>query len=440
MYRNTSSKNHGTSRMAEDLTKREISDVAISKDHVMNMDEHAAKYNKLTEVVMLSSIELFRRIAWRQFATRMGFAKRLKTVSGVKSVDLDGVVSASLMAGLEVSSTLGDYKILGAIINPLLQCEERMIDAGICTQEQFDNGKDDFLERMTKFYERKSETVDIQDVNGSPVRTNKHSKLQASCVDSSSSPQQQAKDEFALFQQYNDIAYLPEMKPVKVLGSIDDAGDPKEPVYEIGPVKRKGKNLDNKKRNHADYINEKGGYDIVRYLNDFSDRFPAISHIGIGQLCPHISTEVDCESLFSTAGFMSHPQRANTDIQTYERLVKGKHCLQRIYCHIPSVYRLYMQRHKSGDWDEKENREDDMFLQVEKEIWKEMYPHHIIDLEEESESNDDVEASVEESKKVDINEKSDEDSRDDKSDGDSSCSSSGSDVVVLESKRRKKKH
>lgn len=99
-----------------------------------------------------------------------------------------------------------------------------------------------------------------------------------------------------------------------------------------------------------------------------------------------------------------------------------------------------MQRHKSGDWDEKENREDDMFLQVEKEIWKEMYPHHIIDLEEESESDDDVEASVEESEKVDINEKSDEDNRDDKSDGDSSCSSSGSDVVVLESKRRKKKH
>ena len=167
----------------------------------------------------------------------MGFAKRLKTVSGVKSVDLDGVISASLMAGLEVSSTLGDYKILGAIINPLLQCEERMIDAGIGTQEQFDNGKDHLLEQMTRFYERKNETVDIQDVNGSPVRTNKYSKLQSGCVDSSSSPQQQAKDEFALFQQYNDIAYLPEMKPVKVLGSIDDAGDPKEPVYEIGPVK-----------------------------------------------------------------------------------------------------------------------------------------------------------------------------------------------------------
>jgi len=37
------------------------------------------------------------------------------------------------------------------------------------------------------------------------------------------------------------------------------------------------------------------------------------------------------------------------------------------------------------------------------EIWKEMYPHHSIELEEESESDDNVEASVEESEKVDIN-------------------------------------
>ena len=75
-------------------------------------------------------------------------------------------------------------------------------------------------------------------------------------------------------------------------------------------------------KNHADYMGEKGRYDIVSYLNDFSDRFPALSHVGIGQLCPHVSTgEVDCESLFSTAA----------GYHTYESLVKEKHCLQRIY-------------------------------------------------------------------------------------------------------------
>ncbi len=66
------------------------------------------------------------------------------------------------------------------------------------------------------------------------------------------------------------------MKPIKVLGAIDDVGDPREPVYEIGPVIKPDKNLYNCSRNHADYVNEKGGYDIVCYLTDFADRFPSL--------------------------------------------------------------------------------------------------------------------------------------------------------------------
>ena len=55
-----------------------------------------------------------------------------------------------------------------------------------------------------------------------------------------------------------------------------------------------------------------------------------------------------------------------------------------------------MERHKNGDWDEKDNSEDDRFLQVEKEIWKEMYPHRSKELDEESGSDDEVEESEEE--------------------------------------------
>ena len=44
---------------------------------------------------------------------------------------MDDVVDAALMAGLEVAPKLGDYKILGAIINPLMQNQARMIDAGM---------------------------------------------------------------------------------------------------------------------------------------------------------------------------------------------------------------------------------------------------------------------------------------------------------------------
>ncbi len=74
-----------------------------------------------------------------------------------------------------------------------------------------------------------------------------------------SSPQQQANTEFELFQKYNDVADLPEMKPIKVLGAIDDVGGQREPVYEIGPVIKPGKNLNNRSRNHADYVMRREG-------------------------------------------------------------------------------------------------------------------------------------------------------------------------------------
>ena len=55
--------------------------------------------------------------------------------------------------------------------------------------------------------------------------------------------------------------------------------------------------------------------------------------VGVGELCPHLSTEVDCKTLFSLAGFKSHPQCTQTNIRNYERLVVTKHCSQSI--HIP---------------------------------------------------------------------------------------------------------
>ena len=54
-----------------------------------------------------------------------------------------------------------------------------------------------------------------------------------------------------------------------------------------------------------------------------------------------------------------------------------------------------MQRWKDNDWDEKDDRDDKEFLDVEKEIWMEMFPDsvHLLheDEIEEEEDNDVVE-------------------------------------------------
>jgi hypothetical protein len=187
------------------------------------------------------------------------------------------------------------------------------------------------------------------------------------------------------------------MTAKRCLGFTDEEGNPKDPVYAIGEVITAGKNLPSK-RNHSQYIKKSGHYDIGRYLLDHKVHLPAILyHVGIRQLCPHISTEVDCEYLFSQAGYLADPRRARTDCCFYERLVITKHRLHQIYCHKPSVKYLFIKRWKSGDWKENIDRDDTQFLELEREIFQNDFLLYYADLfddeddeeEEEDKNNED---------------------------------------------------
>ncbi|KAL7529489.1 hypothetical protein ACHAXR_002994, partial [Thalassiosira sp. AJA248-18] len=105
--------------------------------------------------------------------------------------------------------------------------------------------------------------------------------------------------------------------------------------------------------------------------------------VGIGQIAPHISTEVDCESLFSQAGYAADSRRSLTKIRFYERLVITKHRLSRIHCHLPDVKELYIKKWKNNDWDEKEERDALDFLDLEKDIHLSMFPHNAAVFEDE---------------------------------------------------------
>ncbi len=133
IHGNLSSQNRGTSRMATDLTKGQKTHLVLDKEFVMPINEQASKYDNPNKAVMLPSIKLACCLAWRQFSVRLGFLKRSNTVSGAKSFDLDTIVTANLMARMQASPSLGDFKMIGSMLNPLMQCEERMIDVGLCT-------------------------------------------------------------------------------------------------------------------------------------------------------------------------------------------------------------------------------------------------------------------------------------------------------------------
>ena len=51
-----------------------------------------------------------------------------------------------------------------------------------------------------------------------------------------------------------------------------------------------------------------------------------------------------------------------------------------------------MKRRKDNSWEEEDNRDDRAFLKLEKEIWKEMFPHSA----ELSEAGEEEEEEVEE--------------------------------------------
>ena len=176
--------------------------------------------------------------------------------------------------------------------------------------------------------------------------------------------------------------YLPrKMKPVRVLGAYTEDGDPKpNPVYEIGPVVEMGcdfkvtKGNKEVKCNHATFIDNTGHYDLISYLEILRDECPGIYEVGRGPIGSHVSSEVDCESLFSQADVVADSRRARLDIRFYERLVMAKHRLSRVYCHIPDVVDLYMKRWSENDWKEDDERDAREFLELEKKIFLEKYP------------------------------------------------------------------
>ena len=82
------------------------------------------------------------------------------------------------------------------------------------------------------------------------------------------------------------------MKPLKVLGEIDDEGQPKESMYAIGTVTQRGSNVMHGK-NHSNTVDFQLFHKNVRYLPKSNEAFPDLYHFGLGRFYPHITTEVD---------------------------------------------------------------------------------------------------------------------------------------------------
>ena len=66
--------------------------------------------------------------------------------------------------------------------------------------------------------------------------------------------------------------------------------------------------------------------------------------------------------------YVAESRHSQTDVSTYERLVVGKHRMHRMHICNEDVKKLYLERFNSNDWDEKEEGDDQEFLELEGEL------------------------------------------------------------------------
>ena len=246
-----------------------------------------------------------------------------------------------------------------------------MVPAGFFTTHQYKMGYTELEECVISYYKNQDSKPISLNV---PTASNKYDDIEE---DVDNSPfVKDAQDELKLFMQYNMVKFLPTINnPTIPLVTMDKNGNPQDHIITIVPVSKIGMNLPYGK-NHADYIDKHGYYEIFKILEDHKEIFPGIDNVGVGQHGLYISTEVYCEILFNQYGYISQPRRANTKTRIFVRLVNSKNCLQRIFCDPKKVEKLCMKCHANNEWDHNGERDDKTFLQVEKEIYIEMFPHN----------------------------------------------------------------
>ena len=149
-----------------------------------------------------------------------------------------------------------------------------MVASGICTPIQYYTGRKELINRVCSVYDRLSSTGSVH----IPVPTEHAPNQWSSDEDEEAviyvSPNTTlAEEELSKYESYNKSRFQPQLKPTKTLGSFHEDGNHRDlHILAIGEVIKKGDNLPSGK-NHSNYIDKKGTYDIVGYMEHHKSMF-----------------------------------------------------------------------------------------------------------------------------------------------------------------------
>jgi len=153
-----------TSRV-KDLTQRPRNLVVEEDGFTLDTESvHASTsiYMDMIKSKVTKEISRAKRSACRILIQRLGFAEPSRVLARYTPEQFDEMNHLHVMAGLTECSKLPSYKLLGAMINPLFQNESAMIDAGMYTDEQYQEAKLDMVDRMANSWLR-TETPNFED-------------------------------------------------------------------------------------------------------------------------------------------------------------------------------------------------------------------------------------------------------------------------------------
>jgi hAT family C-terminal dimerisation region len=227
------------------------------------------------------------------------------------------------------------------------------------TDGQYDFAFEDLLSRMQLMNERESGHVEPVVVSGA-----EEDSLDDVFVRTVSTEREKAKAEFA--------SYCITCKPRKHVPRSYVGQTLRLGAIKMGKVCERG--LDIKASfpfidcNLADFICDKGHFDLVSFLQLQRDAYPTLYKMAVC-LSSIRTNEVGCERFFSTAGYVSCPRRTSLKVRNYECLATLKVNMQHVFIDERWVVNQYMMMDGKKTWSELDKDGDDLrVLNLEREL------------------------------------------------------------------------
>jgi hAT family C-terminal dimerisation region len=119
--------------------------------------------------------------------------------------------------------------------------------------------------------------------------------------------------------------------------------------------------------NLADFICDKGHFDLVSFLELQRDAYPTLYKLAVC-LSSIRTNEVGCERFFSTAGYVSCPRRTSLKVRNYECLATLKVNIQHVYIDERWVVNQYLMMDQKKSWKQLDTDNDMLVLSLEREL------------------------------------------------------------------------